>query len=258
MWDGTWNRVGGGTAKREGSATYRGSWRSGEDGTGTCPTGRPLTRESPPGSRQSTRARAFYTSDLPPRGTTSCVRAGARGRADPAGRPARRPAGHSRDAAADANASRGPLEAGPDETTWVWSDLHLGHDPSIRAFRRPFLHVRQMDDVMFRTWKLSVEDDHTIICLGDATIGTLHGHRLRGLRDAPGHKHLVLGNHDLNPLEDRGGWFRRRRRHDDLRAGVSAAAAHSRPAAEGADRDGQRPRALPRQVLAGPAHPTSA
>ena len=149
----------------------------------------------------------------------------------------------------------GPLEAGPDETTWVWSDLHLGHDPSIRAFRRPFLHVRQMDDVMFRTWKLSVEDDHTIICLGDATIGTLHGHRLRGLRDAPGHKHLVLGNHDLNPLEDRGGWFRRRRRHDDLRAGVSAAAAHSRPAAEGADRDGQRPRALPRQVLAGPAHP---
>ena len=54
---------------------------------------------------------------------------------------------------------------------------------------------------------------------------------------------------------NRGGWFRRRHRHDDLRTGVPATAAHARPAAEGADRDRQRPRALPRQALAGPAHP---
>ena len=45
-----------------------------------------------------------------------------------------------------------------------------------------------------------MEADHTIICLGDVAVGTLHGHRLRRLRDAPGHKRLIIGNHDLNPL----------------------------------------------------------
>ena len=35
-----------------------------------------------------------------------------------------------------------------DATTWIWSDLHLGHKPSITTFDRPFRTPREMDQAM--------------------------------------------------------------------------------------------------------------
>ena len=33
----------------------------------------------------------------------------------------------------------------PDATTWIWSDLHLGHEDSLTAFDRPFRTPDEMD-----------------------------------------------------------------------------------------------------------------
>ncbi len=41
----------------------------------------------------------------------------------------------------------GQCEA-PDETTWIWSDLHLGHKVSLGVFFRPFGTVRRADQAM--------------------------------------------------------------------------------------------------------------
>ena len=84
--------------------------------------------------------------------------------------------------------------------TWIWSDLHLGHDNTIRHFGRPFTDTWQMDEVLFSTWERTVRPGDTIICLGDVAVGGLSGTRLARLRRAPGRKILVIGNHEINRI----------------------------------------------------------
>lgn len=83
---------------------------------------------------------------------------------------------------------------------WIWSDLHLGHDETIRYFGRPFDNPRQMDDALFASWKRTVTPGDTIICLGDVAVTGLWGTSLRRLRRAPGRKILVIGNHEINRI----------------------------------------------------------
>ena len=88
-----------------------------------------------------------------------------------------------------------------DVHTWVWSDLHLAHEPSRVVFRRPFATAGAADGAMMRAWKELVADGDDILCLG----------RRDGRREArqfhhewwatrPGRKWLVLGNHDVDPM----------------------------------------------------------
>lgn len=89
----------------------------------------------------------------------------------------------------------------PDERTWLWSDLHLGHDFSISAFNRPFRTARAADKAMHRAWIGRAADGDTTICLGDVTVdGCLQPHHVMRWRQAPGAKLLVLGNHDVDPI----------------------------------------------------------
>lgn len=89
----------------------------------------------------------------------------------------------------------------PDEKTWIWSDLHLGHDFSLAAFSRPFHTARAADKAMHRAWVERVTDDDSIICLGDISVdGCLSPHHAIRWREAPGFKVLVLGNHDVDPI----------------------------------------------------------
>ena len=89
----------------------------------------------------------------------------------------------------------------PDEKTWIWSDLHLGHDSSIGAFGRPFHTAQAADKAMHRAWIERVADDDSIICLGDISVdGCLSPHHAIRWRKAPGFKLLVLGNHDVDPI----------------------------------------------------------
>ena len=106
----------------------------------------------------------------------------------------------------------------PDAATWIWSDLHLGDLGSARAFDRPFRTVREMDQAMMDAWYELVGRNDTIICLGDATVGgNVLAHHQEWWREAPGTKLLVLGNHEVDPVNqarplalDRTRWCRYR------------------------------------------------
>ena len=50
-------------------------------------------------------------------------------------------------------------------------------------------------------WYEEVADDETIICLGDVTVdGEALAHHQEWWRKAPDAKWLVLGNHDVDPV----------------------------------------------------------
>ena len=57
-----------------------------------------------------------------------------------------------------------------DATTWIWSDLHLGHEPSRTVFERPFPTVGAADEAMMDAWYEEGAAGETIICLGDITV----------------------------------------------------------------------------------------
>ena len=89
----------------------------------------------------------------------------------------------------------------PDATTWIWSDLHLGHEPSRSVFGRPFPTAAAADEAMMEAWYEQVAEGETIICLGDVTVdGEALPHHQEWWRKAPGAKWLVLGNHDVDPV----------------------------------------------------------
>ena len=89
----------------------------------------------------------------------------------------------------------------PDATTWIWSDLHLGHEHSRSVFGRPFPTAAAVDEAMMGAWYEQVSEGETIICLGDVTVdGEALAHHQEWWRKAPGAKWLVLGNHDVDPV----------------------------------------------------------
>ena len=89
----------------------------------------------------------------------------------------------------------------PDATTWIWSDLHLGHEHSRSVFGRPFPTAAAADEAMMEAWYEQVAEGETIICLGDVTVdGEALAHHQEWWRKAPGAKWLVLGNHDVDPV----------------------------------------------------------
>ena len=89
----------------------------------------------------------------------------------------------------------------PDATTWIWSDLHLGHEHSRTVFGRPFPTAAAADEAMMEAWYEQVAEGETIICLGDVTVdGEALAHHQEWWRKAPGAKWLVLGNHDVDPV----------------------------------------------------------
>lgn len=91
----------------------------------------------------------------------------------------------------------GVLREDEDAGVWVWSDLHLGHAETVWAFGRPFGTADEMDDEIFSNWRRVVAPEDTILILGDVTVDSLSGRRLTRVREAPGWKILVYGNHDI-------------------------------------------------------------
>ena len=89
----------------------------------------------------------------------------------------------------------------PDEQTWIWSDLHLGHELSLGVFSRPFESVRDADKAMMDAWYDLVGSNETIVCLGDVSVdASVDADHQRWWREAPGTKWLVLGNHEADPV----------------------------------------------------------
>ena len=77
----------------------------------------------------------------------------------------------------------------PDATTWIWSDLHLGHEDSRTVFERPFPTAAAADKAMMDAWYEEVAASETIICLGDITVdGEALPHHQEWWQKAPGTK----------------------------------------------------------------------
>ena len=80
--------------------------------------------------------------------------------------------------------------------TWVFSDPHFEHGPSVHIFGRPFRTSHHGDGYLFEQWTRDVQDHDTVVCLGDVTTGRPTYRLVDRLRRSPGRKILVVGNHD--------------------------------------------------------------
>ena len=89
--------------------------------------------------------------------------------------------------------------AAPADSTWVWSDLHLGHENIIRYTNRPFRDVEEMNARLYANWDDAVREDDILIFVGDVAMRTaLCDATWQRIREGPGRaKILVVGNHDL-------------------------------------------------------------
>ena len=85
------------------------------------------------------------------------------------------------------------------ENVWFTSDTHFGHENIIRFCNRPFINAAEMNAELIRRWRETVPDDGIIFHLGDFAHGSsrLWNDILNAL---PGHKYLILGNHDMKAI----------------------------------------------------------
>ena len=93
---------------------------------------------------------------------------------------------------------RGGELTNPDEAVLVWSDLHLGHANIIEYQDRPFLDVDDQDEEIWNAWERALDPDTVLVVVGDVAMGdAVCEATWERIRRTPGHKHLVLGNHDV-------------------------------------------------------------
>jgi calcineurin-like phosphoesterase family protein len=79
---------------------------------------------------------------------------------------------------------------------YIWSDLHLNHD-KIRLYEnRPFDSEEAMNKAICKSWKETVKKRDTIINLGDVSWRLNKEWMSKTIKNLPGYKILILGNHD--------------------------------------------------------------
>ena len=81
------------------------------------------------------------------------------------------------------------------------SDMHFGHEDIIAFDSRPFRDTRHMDSSMISRWNKKVQDNDDVYIIGDvcyqnAASAESYLHRLKGK------KHLIIGNHDKEILNN--------------------------------------------------------
>lgn len=74
------------------------------------------------------------------------------------------------------------------------ADLHFGHANIIRHCARPFVSVEEMDAALLANWRRRVRADDTVYIVGDLMFYCKDPESY--LRQLPGKKHLIVGNHD--------------------------------------------------------------
>lgn len=79
---------------------------------------------------------------------------------------------------------------------YIWSDIHLNHD-KIRLYeQRPFDSEEKMNKGILNAWRRTVKKHDTIINLGDVSWRLNKEWMANTLKNLPGYKVLVMGNHD--------------------------------------------------------------
>lgn len=80
------------------------------------------------------------------------------------------------------------------------SDLHFGHSNVINFDKRPFSDTTEMDNAMIYLWNSRVSTDDNVYVIGDFSYRSIHPAEWY-LRQLKGHKHLIIGNHDVEILK---------------------------------------------------------
>lgn len=81
------------------------------------------------------------------------------------------------------------------------SDLHLGHRRVIEMDSRPFETIEQMDETIMARWNERVTEEDDVYIVGDFAYRNAYTASWY-LRRLKGRKHLIIGNHDYNTLQD--------------------------------------------------------
>lgn len=89
---------------------------------------------------------------------------------------------------------------------WFTADLHLGHERILAACSRPQASLLEMERDILERIKARVGPEDDLWIVGDFSIGKLaHQHRTRVaalFAEIPGRRHLIVGNHDLEWVQD--------------------------------------------------------
>ena len=83
------------------------------------------------------------------------------------------------------------------------ADTHFGHENSIRFCNRPFADVNEMNRTLIKNWNAKVTPDDDVYVLGDFAYRCATSVR-NIARQLNGKKHLVVGNHDVSWMKDKG------------------------------------------------------
>jgi len=76
------------------------------------------------------------------------------------------------------------------------SDLHFGHEKIIKACRRPFSSVEEMNGKLVENWNTTVGAQDEVYILGDFALRLEMPVIHEILEQLNGRKHLIFGNHD--------------------------------------------------------------
>ena len=76
------------------------------------------------------------------------------------------------------------------------SDLHFGHEKIIKACRRPFSSVEEMNGKLVENWNATVGAHDEVYILGDFALRLEMPVIHEILEQLNGRKHLIFGNHD--------------------------------------------------------------
>lgn len=92
---------------------------------------------------------------------------------------------------------------------WFTSDTHFCHQNIIAYSERPWKWAREMDEALIEGWNTRVKPQDHVYHLGDVTMlrGVAAKQAENILRRLQGHKRLVLGNHDVQPMAWYLQWF---------------------------------------------------
>lgn len=93
---------------------------------------------------------------------------------------------------------------------WLISDTHFGHDniytfvrqDGVTRVRERFKNVAEGDAYMLQRWADLVKPEDHIYHLGDVAMPRRLQKWIYIIKKLPGHKRLVLGNHDKAPAKD--------------------------------------------------------
>jgi len=88
---------------------------------------------------------------------------------------------------------------------WFISDTHLGHKNILKfknydgTMLRDFSSIYEMEEVIFDNWSKTVSPQDKVYHLGDVAFTK---YSLARMKELPGHKRLVRGNHDTFKTSD--------------------------------------------------------